>query len=442
MEKNARQLFLQNWMILLKDSIANKPLTKILIPGTHDSNTYDLQSYKFIKAFSTCQNLNVYEQLMHGIRFLDLRYAPGKNNTIINRHGILKGGDFLPNIIGIKRFLEEHPFEFIIVHIQEMRKMRIENSLNFVENIKKYLGEYLVNKHDVETWFELDKITIGEIWDTKKRIFMVNRDKLFPDNYKPPYDCEEIGILSEESHYHSLWHDVTDVELLIHKNTQHLKTRHLHNSKLFASQLMLTPQASVTHNIKALFNRKIHSINRLVESLFKGDRFINFIFDNLQNGFNILMFDLIEYKLKLVEAIIAANAETKLIIHQAMLDSKDITRKVADQVRMNRFLYIESLNHMIKGYKLQKSKLIIIYSFDTDPIQAITITEKDREILISYNPFDNTEDKISNKECINNYLFNLNDNGKKENSGENSSCNKLSASNIEKEEFYATKDES
>lgn len=404
LEKNAVLLFLQNWMTLLRDSIAHKPLTSLLIPGSHDSNTHDLHGYQLMKAFSVCQNLDVYQQLRHGVRFLDLRYAPGDGTNVINRHGIVKGGDFITNIVNIRRFLDEHPYEFVIVYLEQMRKMRPENSETLLAAIAEHLGGYMVTKRDMETWFQLDKTTLGEIWHTKKRIFMINRDLLFEDPERQAAS-EELGIMLAHVHYHSFWHNVTDIELLIEGIRQHLSTRQVHNSKLFASQCVLTPQASVIHNVKALFKRRVHSISKLVESLFDGEEFVNFILDNTHSGLNILMFDMVEYKLKLIEAIIAANIETRLVVHQAILDEMYVTEKVADAVKADRFLYIESLRHMLRGYHMHNSKLTVLYSFNNRPLEAAVVTQKDREVLIFDNPMNKIPDEASFGEYLDKHLL-------------------------------------
>jgi hypothetical protein len=55
----------------LPDSVL---LRSLVLPGTHDSNTNSLDT-KFLKTFSRCQKLSVFEQLMSGVRYLDIRYC-------------------------------------------------------------------------------------------------------------------------------------------------------------------------------------------------------------------------------------------------------------------------------------------------------------------------------------------------------------------------------
>jgi hypothetical protein len=49
-------------------------LRSLVIPGTHDSNTNTLKT-KILKTFAVCQKFTVYEQLVLGIRYLDIRYC-------------------------------------------------------------------------------------------------------------------------------------------------------------------------------------------------------------------------------------------------------------------------------------------------------------------------------------------------------------------------------
>lgn len=42
--ENTKNLDLENWMGHMKDEIADKKLSEIVIPGTHDSGTYSITS--------------------------------------------------------------------------------------------------------------------------------------------------------------------------------------------------------------------------------------------------------------------------------------------------------------------------------------------------------------------------------------------------------------
>lgn len=56
-------------------SLQNKKLNEIVIPGSHDAGIYGPN----IKGFSKTQNLNIYEQAQAGCRFFDLRIAVHKH---------------------------------------------------------------------------------------------------------------------------------------------------------------------------------------------------------------------------------------------------------------------------------------------------------------------------------------------------------------------------
>jgi len=73
-------------------------INEINIPGTHDSGTYDVQESglglniigafadSFRKWWAKTQNLDIYEQLLHGIRYFDIRLETNKDKEIYLTH--------------------------------------------------------------------------------------------------------------------------------------------------------------------------------------------------------------------------------------------------------------------------------------------------------------------------------------------------------------------
>ena len=55
---------------------------------------------------------------MWGIRFLDLRYGiDTSKNYIVDKHGPISGKNYFANFEAVKKFLDFHPHEFIIIKI-------------------------------------------------------------------------------------------------------------------------------------------------------------------------------------------------------------------------------------------------------------------------------------------------------------------------------------
>ena len=107
------KLFIQNWMSVLYPVISGKRITDLTLPGSHDANTFSISKRSFGSSFCRCQNLNIYEQAMLGVRFFDLRYgASFAGRKIVDKHGPLRGGDFFKAFEDLSLFLTLHPKEF------------------------------------------------------------------------------------------------------------------------------------------------------------------------------------------------------------------------------------------------------------------------------------------------------------------------------------------
>jgi len=102
----------ENWMSKIPDSTK---LTRISIPGSHDSGSY-LLSEPITSVWAKTQSLNFTQQLNGGIRFFDIRGAATSDTHIDLYHGIVYLQQDLDNFIAsARKFLTEHPRETIIM---------------------------------------------------------------------------------------------------------------------------------------------------------------------------------------------------------------------------------------------------------------------------------------------------------------------------------------
>jgi len=71
----------------------NSRINQINIPGTHDSGSYniDKDGLPILNLFrgwwGKTQNLDIYEQLIHGIRYFDIRIETNSDKEIYISHG-------------------------------------------------------------------------------------------------------------------------------------------------------------------------------------------------------------------------------------------------------------------------------------------------------------------------------------------------------------------
>ena len=101
---------LSSWMEAVDD---NTPITKLAIPGSHDSGTIGMMS------LAETQGASIKQQLEYGIRYFDIRVNAKKDGVIF--HGPINGVPFLPIAKDIKTFMEKHPTEFLILDFQHFK---------------------------------------------------------------------------------------------------------------------------------------------------------------------------------------------------------------------------------------------------------------------------------------------------------------------------------
>ena len=130
-----------SWMgDLVRSEIANGKTTNkatlkhLIIPGSHNSASYSIPESKLCSAIGICQNLTIKEQLLSGIRFLDIRVGSGRkiprndgksssySSGVNIFHGPLMGCAFEEVLDEISVFCKEFPSEFVIVMVTAEHK--------------------------------------------------------------------------------------------------------------------------------------------------------------------------------------------------------------------------------------------------------------------------------------------------------------------------------
>lgn len=95
--------FLKDWMRLSQDRLNSTRLVDLVIPGTHNSNTFTFKT--LISPFVRNQKLSIREQLLYGVRYLDLRYGYSKGQ-FVDKHGVYSGTkSFIKHFETVKTFL-------------------------------------------------------------------------------------------------------------------------------------------------------------------------------------------------------------------------------------------------------------------------------------------------------------------------------------------------
>ena len=146
-----------DWMANLDDGLA---LGEVVLPGTHDSATKNVQ----LAFFSKCQALTIGEQLEAGYRYLDIRLgADGERLKLM--HGFTNcttsgwpwaGARYLDEVLTqCYDFLAAHPTETVVFAVKQ------EHGSESVADFERLLDAYVSERPDA--WLLTDRIpTVGE----------------------------------------------------------------------------------------------------------------------------------------------------------------------------------------------------------------------------------------------------------------------------------------
>jgi len=209
------QLAGTSWMSFMRDTIGNRRLTDIVIPGTHDSGTYGITSTSAIandgKGISSInewvakkqsawyggilesfgifnkimdeasvvtswwaktQRNNFFTQLQGGIRYFDLRVQQWNATTFYCVHSLTGANLEAELLAGIKAFYAQQGtgYEVLILDFQHTFQMNHEN---FVAMLKLALTDGSGNSLMIPRGADLN---LQSIWATKQRILVFYDD--------------------------------------------------------------------------------------------------------------------------------------------------------------------------------------------------------------------------------------------------------------------------
>lgn len=151
-----------NWMLDNFPYIESRSLPTLMIPGTHNSATYpvgqlDKSVLQMINKYKMNQDESIFNQLIYGIRYFDLRVGFSKlkhrDETYWIYHDVFRTDVSMNDVFEqIRRFLNLTSHEIVIMDFHrftvgfqnENLQVQRERHANLIELIYKYLGQYLV----------------------------------------------------------------------------------------------------------------------------------------------------------------------------------------------------------------------------------------------------------------------------------------------------------
>lgn len=216
------------------------------------------------------------------------------NQLILNGHGIIRGDEMLKTLYYIKKFIIQNPSEFIILTFQEEK----QNALNdfskyiFKQIIFDFFENIMITKKDTEEWFEIPKVTIGDIQKNKKNV-LISFDLSFLEKTNHIYKNQKVhitekGIFHKNKFFRDKWYDTENIEDLLSRNLEFLKETKKYKKDLIISQYVLTIQPKPLSLIKQFITFNAPTMKNLNMKMNENDNFILYLLKEIQNNqFNI-----------------------------------------------------------------------------------------------------------------------------------------------------------
>ncbi|KAL0275470.1 UNVERIFIED_CONTAM: hypothetical protein PYX00_003308 [Menopon gallinae] len=169
------------WMSEYRAELRRLTLPKLFLPGTHNSGCDKMKLGRVrrgskIDSFVLTQDQSIWNQLVYGIRFLDLRigyYTQVKEKEDLRfwiNHDLLGVQPLIPVLRDIKRFAESSPEEVIVLDFHRFpvgfkRKTAAAIHRDLVSLIGWELGDLILPRPK-----NASELTLEDIWKTKQRI--------------------------------------------------------------------------------------------------------------------------------------------------------------------------------------------------------------------------------------------------------------------------------
>lgn len=346
--------------------------------------------------------MSCYEQLRRGARYLDLRVGGKKGSTSIDDtiivHGMLTGAPF-PNIIEqIEQFLCDNSREFIVVeiiHDRNKHAMSNEQRLRILQLLSSTFGEK-VTQEDVNSWFSLSKVTLGELGEKKRNILVLVNDGLYGsfshegEQYNQSTIARDFGCHNHAHFMKNKWHNTSSAHTLLRSNETFLEEGCNDCDKFVNSQFVMTPQppGGFVDVVGLLLGIKSLRPVSLARELYQKDILETYLRDNAENSWNIILLDFVDQCPQLVRFLIGLNSPKQLKIKDASVASKDgsnsldVTETISQMKKRNNCVYLLDFKDDL-GVSVNEGTLKMTTQFhDEECVDHVIPFNRDTEYLL------------------------------------------------------------
>lgn len=292
------------WMENLPNEKQLCPLKELVIPGSHDSGTFYLDqnmeigpdesptiqalgsvfgrvAKSVIYSWSNTQSMSIYEQLLSGIRYLDLRVAYRDEDKHIRiLHG-LYGWTVEEILEEVNRFVANFPKEIVILDFNHFYNMDPAAHERLADTLLASFSEIFRAPGK-----DGPNVTLQEMWGNGEKVIILYHDygviDAYPCFWPPHLIC-------------SPWPNTADRKLLMEFLNKQCTVSSFSEDTFKVTQAVLTPQTStvlqnltstlkdvcamkcnchVTGWLKALCGTKCHSFNIVIADFVEFGDFI------------------------------------------------------------------------------------------------------------------------------------------------------------------------
>lgn len=168
------------WMNSIRANIGDIKIRNLFIPGTHDSGAFKLNfdpktMDNRLNKYTITQDDEIRSQLMHGIRYLDLRvgHFPRQDHTFWIVHSISRFQPLIEVLTAVKEFVEETN-EIVIIDFQEFPIGFQNNPDRIHQKLAQFVYDNMkdVFVEPIGSW----DLTLNDVW-AKRRNVIIGYDK-------------------------------------------------------------------------------------------------------------------------------------------------------------------------------------------------------------------------------------------------------------------------